>query len=81
MPGTAVAPASCSERTSLLNQLDAASHELRVIQDEQVKAIVRGNLGANDVNQARLQRARKHKDLLVARLLHHVREHGCSTGI
>lgn len=71
----------CSERASLLNQIDAATHELLVIQDEQVKGIVRGNLSANRVVQVRLQRARKHKDLLVARLLQHVQEHGCSTDI
>jgi len=81
MSGAALAPAPCSERAYLLNQIDTATHELLVTQEKQVKAIMCGDVSANSVFRARLQRQRKHKDLLVARLLQHVVEHGCSIQI
>ena len=78
MLGTAVAPASCPERQSLLNQIEIATHDLSLVQDEQVKAIISGNLTANQVIHARLLRARKRKDLLVAQLIQHIQAHDCT---
>ena len=77
MVGTATAPEACPERQSLLNQIEIAIHDLSLIQDEQVKAVLHGNLTANRVIHARLLRARKRKDLLVAQLIQHIQYHGC----
>ena len=78
MVGRAITPETCAQRQSLLSQIEIAVHDLSLVQDEQMKAIICGNLTANPVIHARLLRARKRKDLLVAQLIQHIHDHGCS---
>ena len=80
MARTATAPEACPERQSLLNQIQIAIHELSLVQDEQVKAALHGDLTANQVIHARILRTRKRKDMLVAQLIQHIQDHHCSGG-
>jgi len=67
----------CAERQRLLDQARTAIGTIMSIHNEEMEAVIRGEMTDQGAIERRLHEARRLKTFLIEQLKGHVEEHGC----
>jgi hypothetical protein len=68
-------PIACKQKRELLEQLKQIGTEMATLQQEELDALLAGNIPAD--SDLRMENAREMRKLLIERLRNHITEHGC----